>query len=250
MKCICRLSVVPLDLWAKHSCIRRSYVGVLALVTAVVFAPIPCRADSINLLLNPGFESGDFSGWTVSGTSVQFGVATDGTPIMNTFPSFAPTFQNVRTGQFAANALLASFAVPQEGIILQQTIPVPMGHLVLVGFWIGTDAQRGFGMGLGDGGTQIFIDGVGILPNRELQFEPGSSPQDFALVGGTFNTGTRTTVDVAFNITGSGTGRVGASLDDFFVQPRPVPEPSSILLLASGLVGAVRWRARARKSGC
>ena len=46
-----------------------------------------------NLLVNPGFEAGDFSGWTVGGNSIQTGVAIDGTPIPNVDPEFVPTRQ-------------------------------------------------------------------------------------------------------------------------------------------------------------
>jgi hypothetical protein len=35
-------------------------------------------ASATNILINPGFETGDFTGWTVSGNSPNFGVATQG----------------------------------------------------------------------------------------------------------------------------------------------------------------------------
>ena len=74
---------------------------------------------TINLLANSGFETGDFSGWTVEGNSIQEDVATDGTPIPNADPPFPPNFQNVRSGQFAGNALIRDgLTVPAERIIL------------------------------------------------------------------------------------------------------------------------------------
>jgi hypothetical protein len=69
-------------------------VAVVGSATRAVAVPFP---GPVNLLANPGFETGDFTGWTVGRTSPQFGVATDGTPIP--FPStdqvLNPAFQNV-----------------------------------------------------------------------------------------------------------------------------------------------------------
>jgi len=102
-------------------------------------------------------------------------------------------------------------------------------------------------MNLGPGLTQILVDGFGILPDSFVVVERGGSPQDFMLISGAFSTGLRTHVDVAFSITGSGTSRAGASLDDFFVSQ--TPEPSTLLLLATGAVAAlVRGRARAQRA--
>jgi hypothetical protein len=223
---------------------RCAHLAATALAVGIVSAAQPCAADPINLLVNPGFESGDFGGWSVSGTSIQSGVARDGVAIPNADPPFPPNFQNVRSGRFAANALVSAFANPIELFVLQQTISVPARQRLRVGFWLGDDSQSALGMGIGDGQTQILVNGVGILPDRFVQPEPGSSRRDFLLISGAFDTGTRRTVDVAFAITGSGTSRVGLSLDDFFVAP--TPEPSSMLLLATGAVLAVR-AARVRR---
>jgi hypothetical protein len=235
-----RFGGLPTGLSPKRGRRRGARVVLVALTFAIVSVPRHAPADPINLLANSGFESGDFSGWTVSGTSVQFGVARDQTLIPNADPPFPPNVQNVRSGQYAANALLSQFAEPVERIILSQAIRVPAQQTLQIGFWIGSDSQSAFGMNLGDQGTQIFVDGTGILRNSFTQPEPGSSPQDFTLISGAFHSGSRTTIDVVFSITGSGSSRVGASLDDFFAQP--VPEPSSMLLVGAGVIAALRHR--------
>jgi len=223
----------------------------MALALGMGFVATPCRADPINLLVNPGFETGDFSGWTVIGTTIQFAVARDQVPILNAEPPFPPNVQNVRSGQFAANALLSAFAEPvPERIVLQQTIQVPTHRMLQIGFWIGNDSQSDFGMNLGplnNLSTQMLVDGSGILPDSFTVVKHGSTTRDFMLISGPFQTGLRTEVGVAFSITGSGSSRVGASLDDFFVS-EATPEPSAFFLLGTGAVAALLCgRARAQR---
>jgi hypothetical protein len=45
----------------------------LGAVGACLFTLVTTIANAapVNLLSNPGFETGDFSGWTISGTSIQ-----------------------------------------------------------------------------------------------------------------------------------------------------------------------------------
>jgi hypothetical protein len=208
-------------------------LGTLCLTASCFFTP----ADAANLLINPGFESGDFTGWTVGGNSIQTGVATDGAVILNADPPFPPVFQNVRSGSFAGNALVKNGIDPIERIILSQTVSVLENQDINVGFWMGNDSSSGFGMSIDDAHTQIFIDSAGLLSNDFLNFPTGSQPGDFLNFGGTFNTGSRTSIDVAFAINGSGTSRAGVSFDDFYLTA--VPIPAAIWLFGSGLLGLI-----------
>jgi PEP-CTERM motif len=240
MKRSSRSGVPAIYISPRRLAARCGPLAAAALIVGTISAARPCAADSINLLLNPGFESGDFAAWSVSGTSIQFGVARDGVAIPNADPPFPPNVQNVRSGRFAANALVSAFADPIERIVLRQTVSVQARQQLRVGFWLGNDSQSDFGMEIGGDPpqTQILVNGVGILPEGFVQPGTGGSPRDFLLISGAFDTGTRRTLDVAFTITGSGTSRVGLSLDDFFVAP--TPEPSSMLLLATGVALAFR----------
>src|SRR5215472_15670334 len=80
------------------------------------------------VLVNPGFETGDFTGWTIGGTSTSFGVATTGTVIPETDPPFTPAFVTVHSGDFAAfaNVSCSSFigCTPRLTFTLSQVIAV------------------------------------------------------------------------------------------------------------------------------
>jgi len=194
----------------------------------------------VNLLVNPGFETGDFTGWTVGGTSPQFGVATDKTAIPPDGvlgPSQQPAFQNVRSGSFAVNALVQDYPLPVKRISLAQTVAVVPNRLYVVGFWLGTDVPAGAGLVVlygQDEETQVFIDGHGVVPGGNLFVFGGEGPDDFKSISALFNSGSRTSLDVTFAITGV---RGAASLDDFFLaepDPESVPEPGTLALLALG----------------
>jgi len=209
-------------------------VAVLGPATRALAVPSP---GSVNLLVNSGFETGDFFGWTVGGTSPQFGVATDGTPIPNVSPVSQPAFQNVRSGNFAANSLVKDF--PEIGdfwrIVLTQTVAVLPNHDYVVGFWLGTDTGAGFGMTVDDQHTQIFVDGFGVLPTVFPTIFPGDGPEDFKSFSQLFNSGSRASVEVAFAINGAASASSAASFDDFFLaEPEIVPEPGTLSLLALG----------------
>ncbi|MFD1952829.1 glycosyl hydrolase 53 family protein [Paenibacillus thailandensis] len=57
-----------------------AFMAVVMVVTAVLSAvavPVKAEAGSANLLVNPGFDTGDFTGWTVDGSSEAASVKSD-----------------------------------------------------------------------------------------------------------------------------------------------------------------------------
>jgi hypothetical protein len=208
--------------------------GTLLILSTVLVAH---SAAATNLLVNPGFETGNFTGWSTGGNSINSGVAADGTAISGTGSA---TTVKVRSGSFAGFAVIRcsdssacqNLQLANEKFTLTQTVPVQQNTSYDVGFFLG--GSRAYGVDPRDNWLQIFIDGTGLFsdPLTEVVGEFAG----FVPFQGTFNSGSRTSVSVGFQITGSGQGRSGASFDDFFVQVSTVPEPSYAAVLGSALI--------------
>ncbi len=52
----------------------RTSLYAMALATTALAGGLPAHAAPINLVANPGFETGNFTGWTVSGSFPNIGV--------------------------------------------------------------------------------------------------------------------------------------------------------------------------------
>jgi len=220
-------------------------------------------AAHANLLVNPGFETGDFNGWTVGGTSANVGVGTAGTLIPGADPTyFSNDVVNVNSGSYAAYADVSCGVTgcdPEQVITLEQVISVAPDQTITAGFSLSEDSNYpSIGVRFGDQYTQIFINGVGILPATSMGAPYGAA---YSQVMGSAAIGDTTTLDVVFRITGSGTSAAGISLDDFVVDGiagppadsdvgSALPEPGGWipLLALAGLAGIFRKRALAGRA--
>jgi len=193
-----------------------------------------------NLLVNPGFETGDLSGWTVSGLT---GAGMSGDPIPGTL--FGATIA-VKEGTFAAYGVVrGSCCTIPEPAIFSQLISVTPGTDYTAGFFAKHQSLTGVGYSVGDAATsiQIFVDGVGLLPSSSHTSCPldcFSSVRGFLAFESTFNSGAASSVLVEFRMIASGTGYAGISMDDFYVIGK-VPEPASIGMVIVAL-GAFAWK--------
>ena len=186
-------------------------------------------ASATNLLLNPGFETGNFSGWTISGTSPNYGVDINGPVITGTYPAFGTTTVLVRSGTYAGYAVVCSSGPcspsgddPSDYLNLSQTVSLTAGMLDTASFWVASGSGLAYG-----NGSEILVDGSPIALSLS------NVTSSYQLVSGTFTT-SGGTYDIGFRIAGSGYGDAGFSFDDFSLTE--TPEPATYATFGTGLL--------------
>ena len=175
-----------------------------------------------NLLSNPGFETGDLTGWTVGGSAPRgYGVATAGQALPAGY--YGPSVQEVNSGNFAAWVSTAHSL--GDMLTLTQTLTLSAGTYD-VGFYYGSN-QGPYG-----NSTGIFLDGT------QIGYGISNIVNGFQLEFANFVLTTSGSHQITFDISGSGTAPVSISVDDFYLNnTNAVPEPGTLALLALGLFG-------------
>jgi len=217
-------------------------------------------ASPMNFLVNPGFETGDFTSWTVNSGSPNSGVAMGGFQIQGINPNVGSDVVIVHSGQFAAYSLIAcgDNTCAPIGLTLSQSISVSQNTEIDAGVYFGNGTAAGcstcysfINVNSPNQSTFITVDGTRIPINHDF-FNPVSiQPGQYVLFEGTFNSGSRSNVTLSFTMSGGsstypsfGPLFQGASFDDFFATPASVPESSTLStsMLGVGILLLLRLR--------
>ena len=182
-----------------------------------------------NLVANPGFETGDFTGWTLTGTSDAVGDTVVASAGFNSWLPNSGTF-------FAALGALGSDST------LSQTIATTAGQSYTFSWFLGSDGST-------PSDFSAFWNGSTILSLVDAPATPGytrgTSTASYAFYSFTEVATSASTV-IQFN---SRNDQNFWALDDISVSVPAVPEPSSLVLSAiaaltlAGYVGRLRRRA-------
>jgi 6-phosphogluconolactonase (cycloisomerase 2 family) len=162
-----------------------------------------------NLLTNPGFETGDFTGWMITQRSPNYGVNTNGFLITGTDPSFGPITVVVHSGNYAAYSTICDiwcYGQPDGMYVeLSQTLSLTPGQVYTASYWIGNGWSHSI-----QPWPHIEVNGHRLLlTTNPFNVPPGQS----TLATGDFIASQASTT-ISYFIDGGGDGIFGSSVDD------------------------------------
>jgi hypothetical protein len=172
------------------------------LLATILLAGIAAKAD--NLVANPGFEAGDFTGWTLSGA--------------DSAPSFNGIFYGVDL-QDAHSGTFGAYFGPVGGVMTaSQSMSVVPNTDYTISFWL---AQAPTAAAPYTNSLAVSFGGQSWINQADVPQNPYTL---YSLVG--FSPSNSATLQFSFrNDTGF------FSFDDVSVAPTPAPEPAVWLLL-------------------
>jgi len=206
---------------------RRAHAVTAAFCTLLAASAL---ADA-NLVANPGFETGDFTGWTLLGNDTRSDHSFVSGP--TSYPAWNEWLP--RGGDH-----FAALGAVRGLLILRQTFATNPGESYLVSFQLGSDGERAnYFFAEWNDSYLVSLENQPETPGHDLIHGPPAAAYrayNFAALA----TGSTTTIQFVAN-----NDQGWWALDDISVMP--LPEPSSLLSAAAGIL-AVTACARRRAS--
>ena len=190
------------------------------LLTGVAAATLSfAHPASADLVTNGGFETGDFTGWTVGGTGT-------GTALVDG--------ANPHSGSFAAS--FSNLVTLNDTISISQTINTIPGATYDLSLWLAH-----FAIDRGSGNSFQFFFGGNQIDAGTLISASGYSESTYT---GLVASGSLTEIEFVFGGVSDGEGTGTVFLDDVSVSGPSVstPEPFSTFWLALPFAGMVAFR--------
>ncbi len=205
--------------------IRSALLGTAVVITCLL---VPQPASAVNIVQNPGFESGSFLPfWVANGTSsFPWTVVTAGTSNSNVVPNSGTFF--AQTGCVGAQCI-ANDTHPTGAWLYQDLATIP-NSLYNLSFFYAPGSDDG-----GPADLRVLWNGSQVFDNTSI----GSTTYTQFTVPNLLATSSTTRLEFLGRQDPDYNG-----LDDISVTPSTVPEPGTLALFAAGLAGL--WGARRR----
>ncbi len=198
----------------------------MPVMLAALLVVVAAQAGATNLITNGSFESGDFSNWTL-GTTAN-GTAGDGFPIVTGWPLGGMNAWEGEVGE-------VSFDGTQQGATLTQTFMSAGGSAMLSLDWAVSAPYAGNS----DGGEfTMLLNGVQIAQYDTNTVNQGDLLNGILSATANLNNGMNTLeIDITRRYISVADLTPLQYVTGVDVEGSPVPEPGSLVLLGSGVLG-------------